>query len=184
MVRENIQKIGELVKKNTGSIIKSMGGDFDERKGEFRKNTVYAGNRTFANYQKVPGLIDDLVDYINENIKLVKTPSEINKLSYEAHYQMITIHPFSDGNGRSSRVLMNYIQHYHGLPLTRVFSEDKSEYILALEMTRKKEDIKHFLSFMDFQTKKNLSLEIEKFKQGEKEIKQRNNKGKRFSFLF
>lgn len=43
---------------------------------------------------------------------------------------------------------MNYIQAYYDLPLAIVQSENKAEYIQALEDTRQKEDIQLFRNFM------------------------------------
>ncbi len=44
-------------------------------------------------------------------------------LTFEAHQRLVSIHPFNDGNGRTSRLLMNYVQRYYRQPLTIVFRE-------------------------------------------------------------
>ncbi|MGY0407883.1 MAG: Fic family protein [Polaribacter sp.] len=67
----------------------------------------------------------------------VKSYKEINDLAFESHYQMVTIHPFADGNGRISRLLMNYVQKYHNTSLSIVYQTFKSDYIKALNETRK-----------------------------------------------
>lgn len=175
----NTQHLSSLILKNTGGPISMMGGEFDSSKGEFRKGTVRAGDTTFVNYLKVDKLVKELVDHINKNIN-TKDFEQINKLAFDAHFQMVSIHPFADGNGRISRLLMNYVQMYQKQPLSIVFSQDKAQYIDALQKTRKKEDINIFHQFMFSQTKKHLIKEISNF---QKEPKQKR-KGNGMSFLF
>ena len=93
---------------------------------------------------------------------------------------MVSIHPFADGNGRLSRLLMNYVQHVHKLPLSVIYNQDKINYYSALESTRKKEDIKVFYKFMFDQTKKHIKSQIN-ILQNKPKIK--NNK-KGFIFLY
>ena len=50
-------------------------------------------------------------------------------LAFDAHFNLVGIHPYYDGNGRTSRLLMNYIQAYYGQPLAIVRSENKALYI-------------------------------------------------------
>lgn len=175
-----IKELSSIVMKTTGSEISSMAGDFDSSKGDFRKVTVRAGTTTFMDYKKVPEKVTELVDYINENINKSADFLDINNLAFDAHFQMVSIHPFADGNGRLSRLIMNYIQQYHKMPLSVVFKEDKQEYFNALQETRKKENISIFREFMFSQTDKFLSEQIEELTK-----KQTSKKtGKGFSFLF
>lgn len=176
---QHIKQASALILKNTGGPISMMGGDFDSSKGEFRKGTVRAGNTTFVNYQKIEGLMADLVDHINKNI-IDSDFEKLNDLAFDTHFQMVSIHPFADGNGRISRLLMNYIQMYHKQPLSIVFLEDKPQYIEALQETRKTENPMVFRQFMYDQTKKHLMSEIAVFKK-EPKIKP-DSKG--LSFLF
>jgi Fic family protein len=46
-------------------------------------------------------------------------------LSFDAHQQLVSIHPFNDGNGCTARLLMSFVQHYYDQTLTVVFREDK-----------------------------------------------------------
>lgn len=177
---EIIKELSALVMKTTGSEISSMAGNFDFSKGDFRKVTVRAGTTTFMDYKKVPERVSQLVDYINETIKTSEDFLEINNLAFDAHFQMVSIHPFADGNGRISRLVMNYIQQYHKMPLSVVYKEDKQDYFNALQETRKKEEISIFRDFMFSQTEKFLAEQIAELtkKQTSK------NTGKGFSFLF
>jgi len=77
------------------------------------------------------------------------------------HLWIAMIHPFEDRNGRTSRLLMNYIQSWYNLPLSIVFKQDRIKYVEALESARNKEDITIFYQFMYGQYRKFLKLEID-----------------------
>jgi len=178
-----IKNISALLMKNTGSPISAMGGDFDSSKGDFRKVTVRAGTQTFIDYKKVPGEVEAFVNYINENINKVKNYKEINDLAFDSHYQMVTIHPFADGNGRLSRLLMNYVQQYHNTTLSIIYQTFKSDYFKALTETRKDKNVKVFRKFMYQQTKIRLKKLIQNIGT-KKEANKNRGRETGFSFLF
>ena len=159
-----ISKIGSLVMQNTGSEVNSIAGTYNTAKGEFRKGTVRAGTRTFPDYSKVPVLMKNLCSQANNDLKNAKTFQQQCNLSFWLHFQFVSIHPFGDGNGRTARLLMNYIQACFGLPLSVVFKSDRISYINALEATRKTENIETFHRFMYNQYAKFLKSEITEMK--------------------
>ncbi len=177
---EFIQQINAAVMKQTGSIYQTVFGELDATKGVFRKGNVSAGNTYFVGYEKVDGLVKKLCEGINEKIIAVNTVTEKLLICFDAHFDLVTIHPFYDGNGRTSRLLMNYLQLHFNLPLSIVFKEDKAAYFEALQQTRKDEDINIFRLFMFAQYAKYLQQEIEKFEKFEKT----GEKGKGYSFVF
>ena len=127
------------------------------------------------NYLKVPAKVDELCAILQEKQKKMGTLREQYELSFNAHLNLVTIHPWVDGNGRTARLLMNYIQFCYHLFPTKIFKEDREEYILSLRQCQDKETNQPFLSFMAGQLKKSLSLEIERFKVSQKKV---------FSFMF
>lgn len=62
------------------------------------------------------------------------------RLSFEAHFRLVTIHPWVDGNGRTTRLLMNIIQRQLGLIPSIVTKDAKGEYIQALINSREQEN--------------------------------------------
>lgn len=160
-----LQKLNATLMRTTGSIHHVMGGTFDSSKGEFRLCSVTAGfgGRSYTNYQKVPAKVEQLCALLQDKQKAVGTFREQYELSFNAHFNLATIHPWVDGNGRAARLLMNYIQFCYNLFPTKTFKEDREAYISALQLSREEEDNLPFLHFMAGQLKKSLSQEIERF---------------------
>jgi Fic family protein len=104
-----IKEISASVMKTTGGITKTILGDFDSSKGNLRLSQVYVDKKYFPDFSKVPNLLQQFVIAINDRIDIV-IGNDIIKLSEDIHYNFVNIHPFGDGNGRTSRLLMNYIQ--------------------------------------------------------------------------
>ena len=174
-----VKEINSYVMKSTGGIYNTILGEVDASKGMFRKGNVTAGVSYFPNYDKVERLTNELTKFINAKMSDNLTIDEKLYLSFDAHFNLVSIHPFYDGNGRTSRLLMNYIQAFYDLPLAIVNSEDKQEYIQALIDTRKEDNIQIFRDFMRNQYERYLLNEIKKFEDG---FSSNSNKG--FSFLF
>ena len=70
----------------------------------------------------------ELMEWIKNSAGL--HPVEVAAL---AHYRLVSIHPFADGNGRSARLLMNMILLMEGYPPAVIRKEDRLAYIGALE---------------------------------------------------
>lgn len=126
-------------------------------------------------YQKVPAKVEELCAILQEKQKTVGTFREQHELSFNVHLNLATIHPWVDGNERTARLLMNYIQFCYNLFPAKIFKEDREGYILSLRQSQKEEMSQPFLNFMAMQLKKSLTLEVEWFK-----ASQKNG----FSFMF
>ncbi|MDE6694402.1 MAG: Fic family protein, partial [Bacteroidales bacterium] len=124
--------LSAMVMKNTGAQYKTPVGDFDASRGDLRLLNVSAGIQgpSYLNYQKVPGRLDAFCDWLNEERKNVGNNTiDAYDLSFRAHFRLVSIHPWADGNGRMSRLLMNQLQWEKGLIPTIVFKEHKANYI-------------------------------------------------------
>ncbi|MDN0073103.1 Fic family protein [Bacteroides caecigallinarum] len=167
---EFLQRLNAALMRTTGTTYNVMGGSFDSSKGDFRLCGVTAGFGGFSymNYLKVPVKVEEFCNVLQQRQNAVETLREQYELSFNAHLNLVTIHPWVDGNGRTARLLMNYIQFCHNLFPTKVFIEDREEYILSLRQSQEEENNRYFLDFMFGQLKKSLLLEIEKFNTSQK----------------
>ena len=85
-------------------------------------------------YSDIPGILDELINYVNttEDHPLI--------IAAVVHYQLVTIHPFEDGNGRTARLMSGYILDFYGYgfngigSLEEYFAYDPDEYYEALQM--------------------------------------------------
>lgn len=182
-----IQSLNAKVMYHTGSIYETVFGSIDARQGVFRKGNVSAGGSYFIAYDKVPDYTKRLSDNLCEQLQKADTVPAQLRLSFVAHFDLVSIHPFYDGNGRTSRLLMNFIQAYFGLPLSIVYQEDKKEYFDALVASRQEENTKPFEEFMEGQYQKFLSLEIKQYeKDMSRELlpKKKPRPGKGMSMFF
>ena len=60
-----------------------------------------------------------------------------------AHLKFVSMHPFGDGNGRISRIVMNFVLHKYDYPMLNIAYVNRSGYYNALERSQIKED-EHF----------------------------------------
>ena len=157
-----IKEIGALVVKNTGSVYSTALGTFDSTKGDYRQLNVFAGARRFPDSSKVPALMKTLVREINEKTGMIKTFREKCELAFEIHYRFVSIHPFADGNGRTSRLLMNYMLAMFDLPICYVFKSNRISYIQALERARETDNPVVFYNFMYRQYQKFIEKELKR----------------------
>ncbi len=156
-----LRELAGAVMRSTGRLTNTTLGTVDPTQGDLRRNNVFiVGASSFPNAQKVPSLVAALVGELRERMPAAATLREQLELAFEAHQRLVSIHPFNDGNGRTSRLLMNYVQRYYGQPLTIVFREDRQAYFEALEQSRVAEDLAVFMDFMRGQHGKSLTYQL------------------------
>jgi len=159
--------LASKVMASTGSEYHSIGGDFSAAKGDLRKLNVTAGSggKSYLSYQKVPSRLATFCDELNKRRKEIDANdvAAAYELRFWAHFELVTIHPWADGNGRTSRLLMNLLQWEFRVLPTKVLKEDKAEYIQALIETREREDINVFLHYMTRLHCRHLQSDIDQF---------------------
>ena len=180
-----LKALSKLVMQNTGSIYKTALGDFSSANGDLRLVNVTAGvgGRSYMSYQKVPDKLQEFCEWLNAERAKKMSMAERYNMSFEAHYRLVTIHPWADGNGRMARLIMNHIQFEFRLVPAKVLKEDKGDYINALIAARESDDITLFLDFMAEEMVKTITTDINAYlnsteKSGEKRDISREKKTK------
>lgn len=92
---------------------------------------------------EVPQRITRLIQWFNNNQARLH-PLELGAL---LHMKLVQIHPFTDGNGRLSRLLMNWVLRGNGYPMSYMENRDKANYYKAIEKADRG-DLKAFVGYV------------------------------------
>jgi len=122
----------KLIREINAIILKNIRDDIA---GKYRKVQVIVGDYIPPEPFKVPSLVQELVDWIQN-----PQPSELSPILCTGivHYQLVAIHPFEDGNGRTTRVVTTLMLADHGYDMTNYFAlesyynRDRRAYYRAL----------------------------------------------------
>ncbi|XP_020863665.1 protein adenylyltransferase FICD [Phascolarctos cinereus] len=112
--------------------------------GRFRATQVFVGHHVPPHPQDVDKQMEEFVQWLNSEDAMNLHPVEFAAL---AHYKLVYIHPFIDGNGRTSRLLMNLILMQAGYPPITIRKEQRSEYYHVLEVANEG-DVRPFIRFI------------------------------------
>jgi Fic family protein len=95
----------------------------------------------FPNPLKIPALTHSFGAWL-------ETAAATPGTAFDAHFRLVSIHPFADGNGRAARLLMNLILIRGGYPPIAVRPEDRKTYLDTLERASVAGDPRPFQTFM------------------------------------
>ena len=116
-------------------IVKEIHGDLTDRlqydRGQFKKNEnmILGAEFQTASPAETPLLMAQLVDNLIYRLEVADSDDEKLIAILDTHIQFERIHPFSDGNGRTGRMVMNYSLLQHGFPPLIIEKESKAQYI-------------------------------------------------------
>lgn len=98
--------------------------------GRYRNVAVrIAGSEVIMpNPAKISALMQEFMQWLKNNSQ--EHPA---KMAADAHFRLVTIHPFIDGNGRTARLLMNLILMQNEYIPAIIRAEDRLKYIRAVE---------------------------------------------------
>jgi len=104
----------------------------DENAGRYRQGQVYIAGSEYVPPKApfVPMLMEELVAWLNSEEATRLHPVERAAL---AHFRLVHIHPFVDGNGRTARLLMNLLLMRDGYPPAVIRREERGRYFDALD---------------------------------------------------
>ncbi len=114
--------------------------------GKIRKHQVAISGSKF-----MPPFPAEIYPLLREFFKwYAKSKNKLHpiELAASAHLKFVTIHPFTDGNGRISRLIMNFVLHKYGYPMLNVAYEHRTSYYNALERSQIKKFDGVFLQWL------------------------------------
>lgn len=135
-------------------------------KGQFKSsdNAIKGADFMTASAKDTPILMHQWVENLNFRLAATTDRQEKIEIISESHIEFERIHPFSDGNGRTGRMLMNYSFLEQGLPPLVINSNDKAEYISHLS----NQDYKKLSTFIEKYMNAELDR-IERFRASERQ---------------
>jgi len=143
--------IRELQNIVVGSIDRSIAGTYRDV-----EVAITASSHQPPRAIEVPGKMNDFIKwYQSQQTKI--NPVELAALS---HHRLVNIHPFADGNGRTSRLLMNIILMQSGYPLVVILKHDRRKYYEALS-NADRGDNQPFIDFISRSVERSLDLYLD-----------------------
>jgi len=146
-----IDKYGDISIQDILEIHRRVIGNVDPvEAGLFRRTQVFVSNHQPPPPTLLSTLMGKFVQWLNSahNLHPVRHAAL-------AHYKLVFIHPFLDGNGRTSRLLMNLILMRAGFPPVIIRRADREVYYKHLQ-TANEGDIRPFIRFIALCTEKTL----------------------------
>ena len=129
----NIRDIHALI---VGSTLKAEAGKYSQHQRRI------AGSRVvFPSPQKIPALMEKFGQWLTHALPSVET-------ALDAHLRLVSIHPFSDGNGRTARLLLNLLLIKEGYPPLVIRPEDRIDYLDSIEKSQLQEETTDYQTFM------------------------------------
>ena len=117
----------EFILKIHSIILKNISERFA---GKYRQTNVkiFGSNVKLANYHVVPQLVQNLIYWYKKS----KPQYNQFELAILVSMKFVTIHPFIDGNGRVSRLIMNFLLDKKNYPWINIYNKQRLKYIKAV----------------------------------------------------
>ena len=145
----------------------------DATPGEYTTTDMAAGDTVFGDHEELIARVPRLLESTEQTIVSAVTHPMVVAARFHGFYEYL--HPFRDGNGRTGRLVSNYILLRMGHPLLIIPSEARQEYTAALRMIRTEATDEHLVRFF-------FKMAVKRMQE---EMKQKEANTKRFStFLF
>jgi Fic family protein len=122
----------------------------------------------FPNPVKVANMMKSFTKWINQ------TKLNAIEKAIEAHFKLVSIHPFIDGNGRTARLVMNLILFKNGYYPLIIRLRDRKRYIDSLETAQIKGNLTPYNLFMLKALKRSLQTYIDMLDKNKQDISSKN----------
>ncbi len=151
LTREEILSIHKIILQNIDT----------QNAGQYRKVPVYVKTSNqqvhhFCEPAQIPVEMDKYFQWFFNERKLHPV-----LLAAEAHYRLVAIHPFIDGNGRTARLLMNLVLMQYGYPPAIIKVENRKTYLDAIELRQNKDRAEPFNELIADEVLNSLEIYLE-----------------------
>lgn len=139
----------------------------EESAGRYRtQHALLTGSQTvLPNPIKIPDLMEEFINWLHS-----ENSDHAVRIAADAHFKLVSIHPFPDGNGRTCRLLMNLILMQTGFPPAIIRKEDRLAYINSLEKAQTTGNVEEFYQLIYEAVNRSLDIYLESI-QPERESK-------------
>ena len=156
-VIENNIKISErVIKEMHYLILKTIDTD---NAGVYRNRNVTIQGTDYIppEHYIVPQKMTDFIDWYQKESAKLNSVERAAKL----HNELVKIHPFIDGNGRTARLLLNLELMSNGYPIVIIEKEDRPEYYDSVEAYSTRGELKEFVELVTKKLNKSLDLYLD-----------------------
>jgi Fic family protein len=129
----------------------------DNQAGRYRTVPVRIAGSTVVmpNAMKVPELMGEYVSWLQQSTENPLT------VAVDAHFKLVSIHPFVDGNGRTARLLMNLLLMQAGYPPAIIRKEERKQYITSIEKAQLGGSLADYYALMYEAVNRSLDIYLE-----------------------
>ena len=137
----------------------------DNQAGRYRTVPVRIAGSTviMPNAMKVPELMGEYISWLQKSTDHPLT------LAVDAHFKLVSIHPYVDGNGRTARLLMNLLLMQAGYPPAIIRKEERKQYIASIEKAQLGGSLAAYYSLMYEAVDRSLDIYLEALESKEQE---------------
>lgn len=129
----------------------------DEWAGVYRQMEIFirGSNTEFPLPRQIPTLMRKFINWL-QNLK----EAHPVRIASDAHFKFVSIHPFIDGNGRVSRLLMNLILIMNSYPMAVIRNEQRQQYLDTFDFVRNENNIQPFYDLIEEAVERSLDAYI------------------------
>jgi Fic family protein len=153
------EKVREIDIRQIHRLIVSRVDPEDAGRYSTHQRTIAGSPLVLPSPAEIPPLMGDFAAWL-------ATAPAGPETAFEAHARLVAIHPFSDGNGRSARLLMNLLLMQAGCPPVVIGPEHRAAYIDALQALQLKGDPGPYGQFLAERLEASLDHHLEMLERG------------------
>lgn len=130
--------------------------------GEYTNEDMAAGDTVFGDHKKLIARVPQLLAATERALQTDVHPMIVSS-RFHGYYEYL--HPFRDGNGRTGRLISNYILMRKGHPQLTIYASERQQYIAALRQIRAEGTDEHLTHFFLDTAIRHMKEDLEQKKQ-------------------